>query len=657
MFSNSKRVLTRGVSFILIALVSAITASAQQGVTNGEWHVFGGDPGNTKYTPLDQINRDNFKDLEVNFRWESISSKALEENPKIPLGRFMPTPLMVDGLLYVSTCLGQVAAIDAGTGETVWEQDPRAWVKLRRATNMGWQHRGVTYYDDGADGRILIAIHDLRMLAYNAKTGALISEFGENGTVDLSTTLERRVSPRTVSHSSQVSIVGDTIVVGHVVADGVTTKEGSPGHVRGFDVKTGAFKWIFHTIPQEGEFGNETWENGSWKYTGAANQWTQMAVDEELGYVYLATGTSTNDFYGGHRLGDDLFAESIVCLNGETGKRVWHFQAVHHGLWDYDFPSAANLMDITVDGKKIKALAQVSKQAFTYVLNRVTGEPVWPIEEREVPPSRVPGERASKTQPFPTKPPAFDRQSITEDDLIDFTPELRAEAVKIFSRYHQPATVFTPPGLEGVHKPVIYIPGDPGGANWTGAGVDPETGRLFIPSRTWLRVFTLQKPDANRSNFDYVAAQWGTGVSGPEGLPLLKPPYSRITAVDMNKGDHLWVEPHGQGPTDHPAIKHLELSALGDQHFQVGGPLVTKTLLFVGKGGRVGDDGVADSNLSVYDKNTGEYLGEIPFPMPVLGNPITYMYKGKQYIAAAGGGQTMFNGRVKPELVVMSLPD
>jgi quinoprotein glucose dehydrogenase len=394
----------------------------------------------------------------------------------------------------------------------------------------------------------------------------------------------------------------------------------------------------------------------SWKYTGAANQWTQMAVDNELGYVYLSTGTPTSDFYGGHRPGDGLFAESIVCVNGETGERVWHFQAVHHGLWDYDFPAAANLMDITVDGRKIKALAQISKQAFTYVFNRETGEPVWPIEEREVPRSKVPGEYTSKTQPFPTKPPAFDQQGITEADLIDFTPELHAEAVEILKRY-APSSLFTPPGVEGVGKPVIMVPGDGGGANWPGAGVDPESGRLFVPSRTVPAVFTVKKGDASRTNFDYAPAQWGSGVPGPQGLPILKPPYSRVTAIDMNLGDHAWMQVHGQGPTAHEALRKLNLPPLGSSRFPAGGPLITKTLLFVSKGGRGGGEEHAERHVSVYDKRSGDYLGAIPFPMPVEGNPISYLYEGKQYIAAAGGGQVFFGKYAKPELVVMRLPD
>ncbi len=641
---RSLQTLTIAAAFIVCA---AHPALAQQGALNGEWRNFGGDLGNTKYSSLDQINRGNFQDLEVAFRWESITTKVTKENPRLRAGAFKATPLMVDGLLYVATAISQVAAIDAGTGETVWEYDPKVYENLRFPANLGWQHRGVAYWEDGDDARIIMATHDLRLMALNAKTGALYPDFGENGIVDLSTTLGKPVNGRIITHSTPPAICRDTIVLGQVVGDGVTRKEGAPGHVRGFDVRTGAFKWIFHTVAQEGEFGNETWEDGSWEYTGAANVWTHITADDELGYAYLSTGTPTNDYYGGHRLGDGLFGESIICVDAETGKRIWHFQAVHHGLWDYDLPSAANLMDITVDGRKIKALAQVSKQAFCYVLDRVTGEPVWPIVEREVLPSTVPGERASKTQPFPTKPPAYDRQGLSEDDLIDFTPELRAEALELFKKY-APSPVFTPPTVKDVGKPVVAMPGWGGGSNWPGAAVDPESGRLFVPSFTSPVSFTLGQPDPNRSNLRYTPAGID-GVAGPQGLPLVKPPYGRVTAIDMSKGDHAWMQPHGDGPKDHPALKDLNLPPLGNPG--IYGPLATKTLLFVAGGGRGLEGGQAWRSMSVYDKATGEYLGAIPLPVSLNGNPMTYLHEGKQYIAYTGGG-----GRGKPELVALALP-
>jgi quinoprotein glucose dehydrogenase len=638
--------------FFLLASI----ASAQHGAPNGEWPSFGGDLGNTKYAPLDQIDRDNFQDLEVAFRWESLSEKVSKSNPEVRPGGFRAIPIMIDGLVYVSTAIGQVGAIDAGTGETVWEYDPRTYDRIRRPANTGWLHKGVAYWDDGKDGRIVHATHDLRLISLNAKTGELISGFGDQGIVDTSTSLGKPVTPRVISHAAPVAIVGDTIVVGHIVADLVQIKEGAPGHVRGFDARTGEFKWIFHTVPQEGEFGVETWENDSWKYTGAANVWSFITVDPELGYAYFSTGTPTNDPYGGHRLGDGLFGESIICVDGETGKRIWHFQAVHHGLWDYDFPTPPTLMNITVDGKEIKALAQVSKQAFAYVLDRVTGEPVWPIEEREVPASDVPGERASKTQPFPTKPAAYDRQGVAKDDLIDFTPELRAEALEIVKDYDL-VPMFTPPRISRVGKPILNLPGDAGGTNWHGAAFDPEMGRYFVPSKTNPKGFMLAEGNPNRSNLNYVAAGWSRGTLGPQGLPLVKPPYGRITAIDMKTGDHAWMEPHGNGPIMHPALKHLDLPPLGDGGLLSPGPLVTKTLLFINHGKREGHWMKAGNAISVYDKSTGEYLGAITMPFPASGNPITYMHEGKQYIAITGGGYKTAEGITpKPELVAFRLP-
>ena len=646
--------MTKTLSTAVVALLVSAGASAQHGAPNGEWPSFGGDPGNTKYTALSQIDAENFASLEVVWQWDAISQPIVDANETVRQGRFTATPLMVGGLLYVSTALSQVAAIDAGTGETVWSYDPQSWQKGRPA-NLGWQHRGVAYWSDGDDARILIATHDLHLVALNAKTGALYPDFGDSGTVDLSTSLGKKVRMASLTHSSPPAICGDTVIVGSIVADLPSRKEGPPGHVRGFDVRTGEFKWIFHTIPQEGEFGNETWEDDSWSYTGAANAWNFMTVDNDLGMVYLPLSTPTNDIYGGHRHGDNLFAESIVALNAETGERVWHFQAVHHGLWDWDFPTAPNLMDIVVDGKPIKALAQVSKQAFTYVLDRETGEPVWPIEERPVRPSTVPGESASPTQPFPTKPAPFDRQGVTVDDLIDFTPELRAEALEIASGYEL-APLFTPSVTADAEKPVIQLPGDGGGANWPGAAFDPQTSTLYVPSRTSPVSFVLIQPDAARSNLAWIPRGWSSGVQGPRGLPLLKPPYARTTAINMTTGDHTWMEPHGAGPREHEAIAHLNLPALGGGPFFFSGPMVTDTLLIVNHGRRERSAGAA-SSLSAYDKATGRYLGSVDMPGPVNGNPITYLHEGRQFIAVAvGGGSFMGGGGTTPQLVTLALP-
>ena len=465
---------------------AAITGISAQSVADTEWRHFGHDAANTKYSPLDQITPDNFNDLEIAWRWTSIETEVTSEREELRPGPFKSVSLMIDGLVYLSTSLSQVAALDAGTGELVWSYDPRTYDRLDRPGNMGWQHRGVSYWedDDSDDARVFIATHDLFLVALNAKTGTQYSDFGADGAVDLSTTLGRAVDRSRFTHSQPLAIAGNTVIVGSIVQDtNLQYREADPGHVRGFDTRTGEMKWIFHTIPQGDEFGADSWHNESWRYSGHSNVWGTMAVDEELGYVYLPTGTPTNDWYGGMRPGDNLFAESLICVDAETGERIWHFQAVHHGLWDYDFPTAGNLLDITVDGRPIKAIAQSSKQAFTYVFNRVTGEPVWPIEERPVPQGAVPGEWYSPTQPFPTKPAAFDLQGITVDDLIDFTPELREEAIRIAGRA-QLGPIFTPPPVRGSGKPIIQSPGPGGGINWPGTAVDPETGQLFIPSQT-----------------------------------------------------------------------------------------------------------------------------------------------------------------------------
>ncbi len=620
----------------------------------GEWWAYGADAANTKYSPLDQITPTNFGDLEIAWRWTSISTEVTRRRPDLRVNQLRATPLMVDGLVFVSTTLGQVAALGAGTGELVWSYDPRSYERIDPSETVGWQHRGVSYWKDADsdDARVFIATRDLRLVALNARTGALYPSFGDTGVVDLSTTLGRPIDRSRIRHSSPVAVVRDTVVVGSSVTDRTRTREAPPGHVRGYDARTGAMKWIFHTIPQGDEYGADSWQNESWRFSGHTNVWGNMAADEELGYVYLPISTPTNDWYGGMRPGDNLFAESIVCVDVETGQRVWHFQAVHHGLWDYDFPTAGNLLDITVDGREIRAIAQTSKQAFTYVFDRATGEPVWPIEERPVPAGDVPGEWYAPTQPFPTKPPPFDLQGITIDDLIDFTPELREEAVRIAAR-GQLGPIFTPPPMRGAGRPIIQSPGPGGGVNWPGAAVDPEIGRLFVPSQTRLRAIELVEypPPAT---VGYFTDPWAVPVPGPRGLPLVKPPYKRVTAIDLNTGDHAWMTPHGDGPRNHPALRELDLPALGG-HAGVhgGGPLVTKTLLIVNSGGRdVADEAEAAQFLTAYHKDTGQYLGSVRLPAVPGGNPMTYLHEGRQYIVVAVGGASA----ATPELVALTLP-
>jgi glucose dehydrogenase len=364
----------------------------------------------SKYSPLAQIGRDNFKRLRVAWTWRSAEEAIAKANPDLKTWVWESTPLMVDGVLYVSTSLSQVAAIDAATGKIRWVYDPETW-KNGTPSNNGFVHRGVAYWADGDDQRILFGTGDGYLICLNAQTGKPISTFGEQGRIDLTQGLGRPVDRRLYGVSSPPIICRDVVVMGSKVHDVPLAKEMPPGDVRGFDVRTGKQQWLFRSVPREGEFGNETWDQGSWKTTGGANVWTLMSADEALGYVYLPFSTPSNDFFGGQRPGNGLFGESLVCLDAPTGKRIWHFQVVHHGLWDYDLPAAPNLIDIRVNGKPVKAVAQVSKQGFLYVFDRVTGEPIWPIEERPVPQSTVPGERTSPTQPFPTKPAPFDRQS------------------------------------------------------------------------------------------------------------------------------------------------------------------------------------------------------------------------------------------------------
>ena len=650
-------------TLIILASASAGVNAESIGTENGQWSHYGGDLASSRYSPLDQINRTNVSSLVEVWRWTSPDMSVQEANPRLRQGIFKPTPLMVDGLLYVPTSFSQVLALDPATGTVVWHYDPKSY-EAGRPANAGFQHRGLEYWTDGRDQRLFIATGDRRLIAINAKTGELYPDFGVDGEgfTDTSKRLGRDINIRNYTHNSPVTVCGNTVVVGSIISDGPSSPSMPPGHVRGYDVRTGTMKWIFHTISQPGELGNETWENGSWEYTGNTNVWTTMACDPDLGMVYLPTSTPTNDWYGGHRHGDNLFAESIVALDAETGERMWHFQAVHHGLWDYDFPCAPNLVDIVVDGKPIKALAQVSKQGFTYVFNRETGEPVWPIEERPVPQTHVPGEKTSPTQPFPTKPPPFERQGVTVDDLIDFTPELRANALKILESYEL-GPIYTPPLFltEGSKRGTAMLPSAAGGANWRGAAYDPETGLLYVPSMTLLMLNANIEADENRSQFTHVRGGEGL-LFGNEGLPLIKPPYGRITAINLNRGDIEWMVPHGEGPRHHPKIAHLNLPRLGAAANFVlsnGGPMLTKELLFVIQAEEEPEDMMRmgkRGDLSAFDKSDGELVFKMPIEPTPHGNPMTYLHEDKQYIVLAAGGGG-FTGAPQPsQLIAYALP-
>ncbi len=650
-----------------VILGMAAAASAQYGAPGENWPHYAGDHGSTKYSSLDQINAGNFSEVEVAWRWNSPDNALQESTPFKPF-HFRATPIVVDGVAYVSTGLSQVAAVDITCGETMWAYDPKSYDR-GMVTHGIVQHRGVEYWTDGEKERIIIATGGRQLISLDAKTGEPDPDFADGKSVDLLKDLGRRIQGRNIGHNKPTVVLGNTIVVASIIMDFPTIKSNPPGFIRGYDVHTGKQKWIFHTIPQAGEFGVETWENDSWKYTGNTNAWSLMTADPELGYLYLPMGAPTSDYYGGHRHGDNLFSQSLLCLDAATGKRVWHFQAVHHGIWDYDFPSAPNLIDITVDGKEIKAVAAVTKQGFTYVFDRATGEPVWPIEERAVNTgTAVTGEKLSPTQPFPTKPPAFERQGISEDDLIDFTPELRKEALAIIDSYVV-GPLFTP-NIESGHdgkEALLQLPGTIGGANWPGAAVDPEAGMLYVQSQTQPSAISLIKPDPNRSNLNYVlnGAMKGDGtedlsapVFGPQGLPIIKPPYRRITAIDLNKGDIAWQIPLGDGPRDHPAVKHLDLGPLGSRFpkeiLAEGGILATKTLLFtiLADVDELGDRSANGSWLVALDKQTGDEVGRVKVDRHLHSSPMTAMFDGRQYIMVAGGG------RAEPaELIAFALQE
>jgi len=601
---------------------------AQRGApADGEWPHYARDLWSSRYTPLNHIHRGNFSRLKVAWRWESPDNAIVRERPDVRPGPYEATPLMVGGVLYVPTSLNQVCAIDAATGQTRWVYDPKSG---------GGVHRGVAYWQDSKnpdDRRILIATRDSYLIALDAASGRPIPSFGVAGRVDLTADLRRPVPRSLANQTSPPLVCGDVLVVGGAVDDWQDQREMPPGDVRGFDIRTGRRLWIFHTVPQPGEHGHETWRGESWKYTGNTNVWTWMSYDPELQYAYLPVSTPTNDWYGGHRKGAGLFGESLVCLDVRTGKRVWHYQFVHHGVWDYDPPCAPNLLDVTLNGKKIKAVAQVTKQAFTFVFNRETGEPLWPIEERPVPASSIPGEETWPTQPFPTRPLPFDRQGLTEDDLIDFTPELKQEARELLKDWVY-GPLYTPPA----GKPTILMPGWVGGASWAGAAADPETGMLYVPSITnpmWLEVV---KPTSKFATVDYKVGRTGDSVPGPRGLPLVKPPYGRITAIDLNTGDHRWMTALGKGPRDHPALKDLDLPRLGWR--RRGYLIATPGMLLAIQEGSWFNSGPPEYPpvLGAYDKATGDLLGEVDVPAPATGAPMTCFAGGRQFIIYPTGG-------------------
>jgi quinoprotein glucose dehydrogenase len=630
---------------------------AKSGPRYVEWLNNRGDAGSTSYSPLDQINRDNVKSLRIAWRWKS------DNFGPSPEFYYRVTPVMADGVLYTTAGIRRtVVAIDAVSGETLWmyrlDEGARGTAAPRR--NSG---RGVAFWRSAKGdepSRVYTISPGFQLIALDAKTGTPLPTFGESGLVDLKKGLPRVTDlvKSSVGNSSPPVIVGNTIVVGVAFSAGGAprSKEAIPGFMRGYDLHTGALKWTFHTIPQAGEFGNDTWKGDSWKYTGNTGVWTPFTADLERGLVYLPVEAPTGDFYGGHRHGDNLFADSLVCLDAETGNRVWHYQTLHHDIWDFDLPAPPVLLDITVGGKKIPAVAQVTKMGFTFVFDRVTGKPVWPIEEKRVPQSDVPGEKTSATQPFPTKPAPFEPQGLRNEDLIDFTPELKQQALEIVSKYRY-GPMYIPPSVvvEGKNLGTLIRPNLSGGANWAGAAADPETGMLYVSSISTVGPIGMRQ-DSTISDMRYIGA-YGEGfpggvLGGPSGLPLVKPPWGRITAINLNSGDHAWMVPNSDAPEwakNNPALKGITLPRTGS--FDQVGLLVTKTLLFAGEGSGLWRPGGGGNKLRAHDKATGEIIHTFTLPANQSGIPMSYEVDGRQYVVVAVGARG-----VPGELVALTLP-
>ena len=680
----------------LACLLSWLTPPivGQSGATSGQWRSYGNDIGNTRYSPLDQINASNFKNLEVAWRFKT---ENLGPRPEFNLEG---TPLMANGVVYATAGTRRsVVALDGATGELLWvhgeREGPRGTAAPRQLSG-----RGLAYWTDGREERILYVTPGYKLVALDARNGMPVAGFGVNGMVDLKLEDDQEMDLITGEvglHATPI-VAKDVVVVGAAHRPGGVPrgKTNVKGFVRGFDVRTGKRLWIFHTIPLIGEFGNDTWEKDSWKYTGNAGVWGQIGIDEDLGLVYLPVELPTGDFYGGNRPGAGLFGETLVAVDLRTGQRKWHYQFIHHGMWDFDMANPPILADITVNGRAIKAVAQPTKQSFLYVFDRTNGQPVWPIVERPVPKGDVPGEWYSPTQPFPTKPPAYDRQGVTIDDLIDFTPELRAEAVQLVSKY-KIGPLYTPPVMSKIEGPIgtLMLPSAGGGSNWAGGSYDPETHRLYVYSQTTPSSLGLVPAPPN-NDFGLVSGNAATaaargaaagrgaatgraaaagggaaapparaGGSGPavvpspataaaaapeggggggltvRGLPLIKPPYGRITAFDMDKGEILWQIAHGETPDNiknHPALKGLNIPRTGQPG--IAGTLVTRTLLIAGESRVTTTSQGRGAMLRAYDKATGSEVGAVYMPSQQTGSPMTYMLNGKQYIVVAVGGGT-----------------
>jgi len=672
---------------------------------NGEWTHYTADVRGSKYSPLSQVNASNFNKLEVAWR---LKTDNFGPRPEYKLEG---TPLMIGGVLYTTAGTRRsVIAIDAKSGEIIWSYSLR---EGNRAANAPRQlsGRGVSYWTDGrGDDRVIYVTPGYRMVALNAHTGSPISTFGTNGVVDLKVGVffgnRQPIDLETgeIGLHATPTVAKDVILVGSSFKEGtqVATHNNTKGIARAFDVRTGKQLWTFNTIPRPGEFGNETWENDSWSVNGNAGVWTQITVDEDAGLVYLPVEDPTSDQYGGHRPGNNLFADSLVCVDLRTGVRKWHYQVVHHPIWDYDLSSAPLLADITVNGRAIKAVALPSKESFLYVFDRITGQPVWPIEERPVPQSDVPGEKTSPTQPFPTRPPAYARQAVTPDELINYTPAMRAEALERVKMYRM-GPMFLPPVVSKVGGPIqsITIGTLGGGTNWPGASYDPETHTVFAQAaNAGVSLLGLVEPPAGFSDIRYVAGiagqpfrvnegpGFGSGADAPkqsdtqrkladiltrqgkadeaaqastpppplqvQGLPIVKPPYGVVSALNLDRGDLVWQVPHGDTPDNirnHPALQGITIPKTGQQGSV--GLMVTKTLVILGDPQvTTTPEHPRGAMLRAYDKTNGNQVGAVWIPAPQSGSPMTYAVDGKQYIIVAVSG-----GSYSGEYIAFSLPN
>jgi len=604
---------------VWVAAALAVMAWAQ------DWPDYAG-AGSTHYSELTGISRANVRNLKVAWVWKTGEAPIPEF--KTTPGMFEATPLEIGGVLYLSTPYNRVVALDAATGREKWAYDPKAYEDGQVPNGTGFVHRGVAAWRDARGGKLRIFMNSRsRLISLDAESGKPVADFGDNGVVDLVSGLRWETNPKNYTNTSPPVVYKDLVILGNGVADRLVYQKDPPGDVRAFDARTGKLVWTFHTVPLAGETGADTWGNNSAAFTGHTNVWAPMTLDSGRGLLFLPVSTPSNDFYGGARPGHNLFAESLVCLDAATGKRKWHYQLVHHGLWDYDPPGPPVLATIHPGGKTVQAVVQLTKTGFAFVFDRLTGKPVWPIEERPVPASDAPGEHAAPTQPFPTRPPAFERQGVTLDDAFDLTPELKAEAQAAMQKYRL-GPLYSPPSLQGTWM----RPGVIGGANWGGGALDPETGILYVKSTNQpaiARLKKVDKPVAGQLEAEYVGEQLNTTFHS--GIPLLKPPYGHLTAIDLNRGEILWQVPFGDDARlrAHPALQGVKLpERLGAPGAM--GAIVTKSgIIFCGGG---------DSAIHAIDTRDGTELWSFDLGRRATGTPMTYRTAaGKQIVVIASG--------------------